>query len=165
MLLDETKNLLDEIKPAASIELQSLVDSHQQPFVIIDQGYRILAVNKAYERTYGVDRLSAIGHFCYKVSHNNDAPCFESGEDCPHQHLFEKGEQHSTLHLHYDKEHRMHQVRVTAYPLVSSKGTLYMGEMIEEITAHEGSQDEDKRMVGGAPAFTSCLQQLGLVAS
>ncbi len=31
----------------------------------------------------------------------------------------------------------MHQVRVTAYPLISSSGALYMGEMIEEITAPE----------------------------
>ncbi len=96
MLLDETRMLPIETRPDGAIELQSLVDSHQQPFVIIDKNYRIMAVNKAYERTYGVSQSGAVGHYCYKVSHNNDAPCCESGEDCPHQHLFERGEQHST---------------------------------------------------------------------
>ena len=158
--------LLDETKITGAIELQSLVDSHQQPFVIVDRDYRILAVNKAYERNYGTSHAGAVGHYCYKVSHNNDVPCHEVGEDCPHQQLFKKREQHSCIHLHYDQDHRMHQVRVTAYPLVSSTGALYMGEMIEEISAHEEvSPNGQDRMVGEAPAFTACLQQLGLVAA
>ena len=155
---------VDEAVTAEAIELQSLVDSHQQPFVIIDSNYHILAVNKAFERSYGTDRNQAVGQCCYKVSHNNDAPCSEAGEDCPHQHLFDKGEQHSCVHLHYDQDHHMHQVRVTAFPLVSSGGTLYMGEMIEDIT-QEARADQNDRMVGKAPAFTACLQQLGLVAA
>lgn len=158
--------LLNESKAAGAIELQSLVDSHRQPFVIVDQDYRILAVNKAYERNYGTSHAGAVGHYCYKVSHNNDVPCYELGEDCPHQHLFEKREQHSCIHLHYDDSHRMHQVRVTAYPLVTSSGALYMGEMIEEITpADDARLSDNERMVGEAPAFTACLQQLGLVAA
>jgi DNA-binding NtrC family response regulator len=59
----------------------------------------------------------------------------------------------------------MHQVRVTAYPLISSNGGLYMGEMIEEITAPEQRLNDNERMVGKAPAFTACMQQLGLVAA
>jgi PAS domain-containing protein len=31
------------------IELQSLIDSHEQPFVVIDRDYRIMATNKAYQ--------------------------------------------------------------------------------------------------------------------
>ena len=46
---------------SAPIELQSLVDSHEQPFVIIDRDYRILAVNRAYERTFGTDSSKAFG--------------------------------------------------------------------------------------------------------
>jgi len=158
--------LLNESKAAGAIELQSLVDSHRQPFVIVDQEYRILAVNKAYERTYGTSHAGAVGHYCYKISHNNDVPCHEVGEDCPHQHLFDKGEEHSCVHLHYDQDHRMHQVRVTAYPLVTSNGALYMGEMIEEISPPDDTRlNDNERMVGEAPAFTACLQQLGLVAA
>ena len=104
------------------IELQSLVDSHEQPFVIIDRDYRILAVNSAYERTFGTDSARAVGQTCYRISHNNDAPCHESGEDCPHVNLFEVGQRDSCLHIHYDKDHRMCQVRVTAYGRCSASG-------------------------------------------
>ncbi len=119
----------------SAIDLQSLVESHQQPFVVIDNDYRIMAVNSAYERAFGVSREQAVGQPCYKVSHNNDAPCHESGEDCPHLNLFETGQQDSCVHIHYDVNHRMCQVRVTAYPLHGSNGELYMGELIQEISA------------------------------
>jgi two-component system response regulator AtoC len=147
------------------IELQSLVDSHEQPFVIIDRDYRILAVNSAYERTFGTESARAVGQPCYRISHNNDAPCHESGEDCPHVNLFEVGQRDSCLHIHYDKDHRMCQVRVTAYPLRGSDGELYMGELIQEISGPEDRRLDGKRMVGCTPPFMACMDQLKMVAA
>jgi transcriptional regulator with PAS, ATPase and Fis domain len=149
----------------SAIELQSMIDSHTRPFVVIDRDYRIMAVNQAYEHVYKSTQDLAVGRPCYQISHGNDAPCHESGEDCPHQHLFENGKEHSCLHVHYDADHRMHQVRVTAYPLVSSDGELYMGEMIEEINVPHGVHHESQRMVGKSQQFTACVQQLNLVAA
>ena len=37
----------------SSVDLTSLVESHDKPFVVIDRNYRILAVNSAYEQVYG----------------------------------------------------------------------------------------------------------------
>ncbi len=149
----------------ATIELQSMIDSHSSPFVVVGRDYRILAVNQAYEQFYNATRDFAVGQPCYQVSHGNSAPCHESGEDCPHERLFNKGEQHSCLHVHYDPDHRMHQVRVTAYPLVSGDGELYMGEMIEEINVPDGVHREGQRMIGKSQPFTACVQQLNLVAA
>jgi two-component system response regulator AtoC len=150
---------------SAPIELQSLVDSHEQPFVIIDRDYRILAVNSAYERAFGTESSQAIGQPCYRISHGNDAPCHESGEDCPHVNLFEVGQRDSCLHVHYDKDHRMCQVRVTAYPLHGSNGELYMGELIQELSGPEDRRIDGKRMVGSTPPFMACMDQLKMVAS
>ena len=150
---------------STGFELQSLVDSHQHPFVVIDRDYKILAVNKAYEKTYGTGKERTIGLPCYKVSHDNDAPCCKSGEDCPHEHMFKHGEPHSCIHIHYDEQHRMHQVRVTAYPLRSGSGELFMGELIEPLTSLEEIKADCKRMVGQARTFTACMEQLKLVAA
>jgi transcriptional regulator with PAS, ATPase and Fis domain len=147
------------------IELQSLVDSHEKPFVIIDRDYQILAVNSAYERAFETDSTRAVGQPCYRISHNNDAPCHELGEDCPHAKLFEVEQRNSCLHIHYDKDHRMCQVRVTAYPLRGSDGQLYMGELIEELSGPEDRRVEGKRMVGCSPAFMGCMDQLKMVAA
>jgi two-component system response regulator AtoC len=146
-------------------ELQSLVDSHENPFVVIDRDYRIVAVNKAYEKLYGAGREYAVGLHCFKVSHDNDAPCCQSGEDCPHEKLFKSGIQSSCLHFHYDEQHRMHQVRVTAYPLRSGSGELFMGELIESLSAIEQDRLDCNRMVGQARTFTACMEQLKLVAA
>jgi two-component system response regulator AtoC len=146
-------------------ELQSLVDCHENPFVVIDRDYRIVAVNKAYERLYGAGREYAVGQYCYKVSHDNDAPCCRTGEDCPHEKLFKNGTQASCLHFHYDEQHRMHQVRVTAYPLRSGDGELFMGELIEPISSLDQDKTNCSRMVGQARTFTACMEQLKLVAA
>jgi two-component system response regulator AtoC len=146
-------------------ELQSLVDSHTHPFVVIDRDYQILAVNKAYKKTYGADNERTVGLPCFKVSHDNDAPCCKSGEDCPHEYLFRNGEPHSCIHIHYDEQQRMHQVRVTAYPLRSGNGELFMGELIERLSSFEEIKAGCNRMVGQARTFTACMEQLKLVAA
>ena len=147
------------------IELQSLIDSHEQPFVVIDRDYHIMATNKAYQAAYCTDNEQAIGSQCYKISHHNNVPCCQLGEECPHSHLFEHGEQKSCVHIHYDQDGNMHQVRVTAHPLRSSDGELYLGEHIQEISAPEHVTGSAGRMVGKTEPFTACVEQLKLVAA
>jgi two-component system response regulator AtoC len=148
-----------------SIDLQSMVDSHEQPFVVIDSEYRIVAVNSAYQRHFGTDGQEAVGRFCFQVSHNKDAPCHEFGEDCPHLNLFEIGKQDSCLHTHYDKSQRMCKVRVTAYPLRGGDGRLYMGELIQELSAPEERRLNGRRLVGSTAPFLACLEQLKMAAA
>ena len=150
---------------AVPVDLQSVVDSHELPFVVIDSEYRVMAINRAYEDAFGVSREQAVGQPCYKISHNNDAPCHESGEDCPHVNLFEIGQQDSCLHIHYDANHRMCQVRVTAYPLYGSNGELYMGEMVQQISGPEDRRVNGRRMVGKTLPFMACIDQLKMVAA
>lgn len=146
------------------IELASLVNSHERPFVVLNKDYRILAINKAYERTYGASSSSAIGKTCYKVSHGNDRPCDLEGEVCPLSQVLDTGEPCVCAHIHYDADHRMHQVKVTAYPLRGPDGELYVGECIEEASAPENRRAGADRMVGETPAFMACFQQLNVAA-
>jgi len=154
-----------ETGSSPAVDLQSVVDSHEEPFVVIDSEYRIVAANSAYECTYGVPRDQIIGDTCFHASHKKDAPCHEFGEDCPHLNLFEIGEQHSCLHTHYDCANRMCQVRVTAYPLRGADGRLYMGELIQELSPREERGMHDRRMVGATAPFLACLDQLKMSAA
>ena len=147
------------------IELISLVNSHDKPFVVIDKNYRILAVNEAYEHAYGASAEEAVGRSCYEVSHGNERPCSEEGEECPHEHIFNDGDSCICAHIHCDSSHRMHQVKVSAYPLKGANGELFMGECIEEITSPEDRRSGGERMVGETPAFLACLKQLDIAAS
>jgi transcriptional regulator with PAS, ATPase and Fis domain len=151
-------------KKASTVDLQSLVDSHEKPYVVIDRDYRVLAANKAYELIYGKAREWAIGKTCYQVSHGNNKPCNLMGEDCPHQHVFESGDSYSCLHIHYDSEHRMHQVRVTAHPLSGPDGLLYMGETVEELSTRVDCSNVEDRMVGRSKPYLAYMEQLNLAA-
>ncbi|MEN8204979.1 MAG: sigma 54-interacting transcriptional regulator [Pseudomonadota bacterium] len=157
-------NLVDPVTPV-SVELQSLVDSHEQPFVVIDRDYRILAINSAYEKTFGVRCDKAVGLPCYKVSHDSEVPCHESGEDCPHANMFEIGKSDSCLHVHFDSDHRMCQVRVTAFPLRGNNGELYMGELIQQLSGPEDRRVNGRRMVGQTPPFLACIDQMKMIAA
>ena len=152
----ETKN---------TINLQSVVDTHETPFVIIDRDFTIVAVNRAYEQTYGSTRENMIGQRCYQVSHQNDKPCFEYGEDCPHQAVYETGNSCSCLHIHYDPEGRAHQVRINAYPLMDSAGELYLGEAVQDLSEPDKRSRDKVRMVGQSPIFLRMLEQLKLAAA
>jgi PAS domain S-box-containing protein len=147
-----------------SIELKSLVESHDRPFVVIDRDFRIVAVNDAYARIFGQSSERAIGQMCYRLSHGKDHPCSEEGEECPHEHVYETSEAYVCAHLHCDAGHRLHQVRVSAFPLKTTNGELLMGECIEEIAAPENRRSGADRMVGSSHEFLACLKQLDIAA-
>jgi transcriptional regulator with PAS, ATPase and Fis domain len=149
----------------SSIDLTSLVESHDKPFVVIDRNYRILAVNSAYEQAYGATRDEAISRTCHQVSHGKDYPCSEDGEECPYEHIFDTGNPYVCAHIHCDAANHLHQVKVSAYPLRAPDGELYMGECIEEITVADDKHIGGARMVGETPAFMACVNQLNIAAS
>ncbi len=148
-----------------SIDLASLVNSHEKPFVVIDKDYRIVAVNKAYELEYGTTNEKAVGSMCYEISHGNDHPCSDDGEECPHEQVFNKGEAKICAHIHCDADNRMHHVKVSAFPLKSSNNELLLGECIEKIFSMDSRSSGTERMVGDTPEFIACLNQLNIAAS
>ena len=148
-----------------SIELKSLVESHDKPFVVIDRDFRIVAVNNAYAQIFGKTSENSIGQMCYRLSHGKDRPCSEDGEECPHENVYATAEPYVCAHIHCDAGHRLHQVRVSAFPLKTAYGELLMGECIEEIAAPEDRRTGAERMVGSSHEFLACLKQLNIAAS
>lgn len=57
-----------------NISLQSLIDTHERPFVVIDRHLRVVAVNKAYQQVYGLEPGQVVDRPCYQVSHHIDKP-------------------------------------------------------------------------------------------
>jgi DNA-binding NtrC family response regulator len=53
-----------------SVEVQSLLDTQDNPFVLIDQDYHVVAANKAY----GIAEDGIIDRKCYQVSRRTDIP-------------------------------------------------------------------------------------------
>ncbi len=147
-----------------SIDAHSLIDSHETPFVLIDADYRIVAANAAYCASHGIDSGEVLGRHCYEVSHHSPTPCFEHGEDCPHQRVILTGAPYEVVHIHYDGLNRPQFVRLRGYPVRGSDGRLFLGELIAPLPSNDGLDCDEMRMVGRSPAFLKCVDRLSRLA-
>jgi transcriptional regulator with PAS, ATPase and Fis domain len=154
-----------KLENEVSIDLLSLVTSHERPFVVIDKNYCILAANKAYEQLHTATGVSAVGRTCYQVSHGNEQPCSEEGEECPHEHVFNNGEAKICMHIHCDADHNLYQVKVSAYQLRGPDNELFLGECIEQISSMQNIGSDSKQMVGESALFIACTNQLKIAAN
>lgn len=147
-----------------SIELQDLIDANDQPFVVIDRDYRIVAANQRYCATYGITSTAIVGQHCYAVSHHASRPCHENGEQCPHRALFEHGEAVEVLHTHFHADDQPERTRIRGHALRGADGERYLGEQLFPLEADIGTDCDAMQMVGQSPAFLSCVDNLARVA-
>ncbi len=147
-----------------SIELQDLIDANDQPFVVIDRDYRIVAANQRYCATYGITSVAIVGQHCYAVSHHASRPCHENGEQCPHRALFEDGEAVEVLHTHFHADDQPERTRIRGHALRGADGERYLGEQLFPLEADVGTDCDAMQMVGQSPAFLSCVDNLARVA-
>ncbi len=152
------------------IELESLVDIHDQPFVVVDQQFRVVIVNRAFEETYGITRSAAVGRACYSLIRGDDrpCPCDPQGKHCPFGGVFaEQGTGTSTRRFR-DKENREHIVRIQAYPVRTTTGEVYVGELVQRdamrIHPEADGTCAGPRMVGESPVFLEALDRLRMAA-
>lgn len=146
------------------VDLQSVAETHERPFIIIDGDSRIVAANQAFLTAYDLTLPGVLGRHCYEVTHDNQRPCHEMGEECPSQRILETGKAHSCLHIHthYDGGEHIHHVRVKGFPLYLEDGELYYGELLEELAVREA--DCEQCMIGSSRTFMESLEAMKLAA-
>lgn len=147
------------------VDLQSMVDTHDRPFAVIDKDLTVIAVNEAYERAFNTPRERLVGQKCHRVLHHRDRPCYEVGEECPYSQCYTSRKACSCLHTHYDMAGRTRWVRINLFPVKAADGNVYVGEMLHEIAARDHvDKSEEVRPVGTSKAFLSCVEQLDQAA-
>lgn len=145
--------------------LQSLIDMQENPSVLIDRDYRIVAANRAYHTAYGVETAQVVGRHCYEVSHHRDSPCHFHNEDCPHRQVFETGQAHQVLHTHFDYQGHPEHVCIKGHPVLGPDGQLYLGESILRLTSAEDIDCDEMRIIGRSPALLRAIEQLSRAAT
>lgn len=143
-----------------AVDVQSLIDAQDNPFVVIDRDYNVVAANKAYQQAYGITGDSIVGRKCHQVSHHSDVPCHMNGEDCPHKQVFSTHKPHNVLHIHYDTRAQTEYVRIKGSPVFGQDGSLYLGESIFALAHTEDLDCDQQRMIGQSRAFLQCIEHL-----
>ncbi len=146
------------------VALQDLIEAHDQPFVVIDDQYRIVAANERYCRTYGMNREAVLNRRCHEVSHHSPSPCHDNGEQCPHQALFREGRSEEVLHTHYHGDGQAERTRIRGHAIRGLDGRLFLGEVLYPLEAETELGCDEMRMVGHSPAFLACVDNLVRVA-
>ena len=146
------------------VQLQSLIDAQENPFVLIDINYRIVAANRSYCKRYGTDEAHVVGRTCHEISHHASVPCHLNGETCPHQQVFATGSGQQVLHTHYDHHNQPEHVRIQGHPILGLNGELFLGEAIYPFAPTTAMDCDEMRMIGKSAAFLSCVENLTRVA-
>ncbi len=147
---------------ARDAELQALIEARPDPFVLIDDTYRIVATNVRYANLYGLQPSQLHGFKCHEVSHHRATPCHEHGEACPLQHVMESGQPTEVVHVHYGCGTRRDTVRIQGYP-VRLGGRLLLGESVQALPNRDSAPPLARRipeMIGASPAFAETLARL-----
>ena len=151
-------------QPMPHVRIQDLIETHDQPFVVIDEQYRIVAANQRYCHAYGVSLEDILKRRCHEVSHHSPRPCHENGEDCPHRALFQSGQATVVLHTHYHADGEAERTRIRGHAIRGQNGRLYLGEILYPLEVESELGCEEMRMVGHSPAFLACVDHLARVA-
>jgi transcriptional regulator with PAS, ATPase and Fis domain len=149
---------------SVSPTLQALIDTQENPFVLIDEGYEVVAANGAYQAAYGVTAAEIVGRHCYEVSHRHASPCWEHGEECPHLEVFRNGRNCQLLHTHFDAQGQAEHVQIKGYLIPQPDGRRLMGEAIFRMAVPQELDCDEMRLIGRSPAFLRALEQLSRAA-
>ena len=129
-------------------KLETLLDTHELPFVIIDANLKVVAVNRAWENCFGLSRQSQIGQ-----------PCCQENDFCRHKRLFQTLEPYAGFFPASRASHQQKLLNVRGYPLLDADNTLYIGESIS-IYGKSVAICDPENMVGKSPQFTALKTKL-----
>lgn len=150
--------------PPVSAEIKALVETHQEPVILLGLDYRIIYANRAYRSSYSDGEPLSQQH-CYQVSHGYSLPCDRAGELCPLLEAFDSGQTTKVMHVHQTPRGDEH-CEVTTYPVRDESGEIvYFLEHLHRIDTAATRVVANDKMVGKSAAFNRMLEMIGRVAA
>jgi PAS domain S-box-containing protein len=108
----------------------SVLDSVQEPILILDKNFRIIDANEAVCNQFKCETENIIGKYCYEIAHKSNKPCFEKGIPCPTKIALETGHQARVIHEHRQPDNKIIVEHMLASPVKDKDGHIEL--LIEE---------------------------------
>jgi len=175
------------MKNTPVLNLQDIVDSYDEPAVLVSDEYEIIRANSAYFELYnleaqyhkpgtpnlpGSDKSTkqipaerihlSKKQQCYEISHRYSRSCDQEGESCPLQLAKSTQKNQRVLHVHHTRYGEEH-VDVSLYPIHDKDDNLYFLEVMKTIK-HASPKFVQQGMVGKSPSFNKLLGLINRVA-
>ncbi len=115
---------VEEVLAQSERYYRTLLLSMYENFMVIDRNYRIMDINDTTAQTLGMNREGAIGRYCYEVSHDQDSPCYEHGEQCGMRTVFDTGEVCNLRHERVKFDGRKEYLEIMFSPMKDEVGNI-----------------------------------------
>lgn len=102
--------------------LQTVMDSVQEPIMVIGPDYRVQLMNRAAAKLNPA--ASAATPFCYQISHRRESPCADADHPCPITEVQDKHAPVLLMHQHYNEAGEPRIVELQASPLWNADGSM-----------------------------------------
>lgn len=134
--------------------MRNVLDSYNNPAVLIDAEYNVVATNSSYDFRFGGlnGRSSAK---CFFLSHGYQQPCDLEGETCPMQEARDSGHRASVLHIHNTPQGKEH-VGIDTIPISDDEERAYFIEVMNPIREVSAEPIANK-MIGRSRAFNELV--------
>jgi len=134
--------------------MRNVLDSYNNPAVLIDAEYNVVATNSSYDFRFGGlnGRSSAK---CFFLSHGYQQPCDLEGETCPMQEARDSGHRASVLHIHNTPQGKEH-VGIDTIPISDDEERAYFIEVMNPIREVSAEPIANK-MIGRSGAFNELV--------
>ena len=119
----------------ASSFAQSVLDGVDDPIMVIDAGYRIIAMNKTARLEHFGNGPLPDDVFCYRVTHHREEPCSGDDHPCPLNEALRTGRTVSAIHSHVTSDGSEIISELSASSVFDEKGVfMYVVETNRDIT-------------------------------
>ena len=137
MILDITE------RKQADDFVKNVLEAVDEAFIVIDRDFRVLMANHAYAAQVRMEVGDIIGKHCYEVSHKQQRPCYETGEECTVRKTFETGNSYTAVHTHYDSHGDAVYAETKSFAMRDKAGTVVSAiEIIHNITARRKLEEQ-----------------------
>ena len=122
---------------------KNVLEAVDEAFVVIGRDFRVLLANHAYAAQVRMEMNDIIGKHCYEVSHKQQQPCYETGEECTVRKTFETGSSYTAVHTHRDSRGDAVYVETKSFPMRDKAGQVVSAiEIIHNITAKRKLEEQ-----------------------
>ncbi len=101
---------------------RTLIANLHEDIIVIDKNYNITDVNNSFLKTSHYKREEVIGQKCYTISHGQNKPCDQLGEECELKEVFRNGKPKNCLHEHVQKDGSKTWIDILLSPLLDRNG-------------------------------------------
>ncbi len=143
------------------VMLQTVVDTHDQPFWVIASDLTVVAANRGCEQLFAIEAGGLLGRHCYELMQGRSAPC-SLELACPHRRLLrDLLPYRETIKVKDAKTGESRWLQVRGQPIVAADGKVLVGEQLTPLPGVV----EGVRIVGRSEAIGQLLGQLTRTAA